>query len=278
MGGKESVMGVTFGKGAGKKSGTGGGQKAGGAPAAGGGKKNVPSFMKVGKAAQTALAQDTEKAAAKAAQADQTFRFWIPPETDTSITFLDGKLDEDGVLDAPIFHEHQLFLNQSWKNWFVCVAEQEPCPICESGDEAKLVAAFTIIDHSEFEGKKGTYKDTIKLFVCKRDTYKLLQKIAEKRGGLAGATFDVSRTSKNDASVGNVFDFTEKRTKKQLCEAYPSIADRMGPLDYEKEFPYLDAASLREMGFGSTPTGGEPHYSQHETTGGGDTSNYDDEL
>ncbi len=254
-------------------------KKGGTAAAPAQGDKNLPAWMKTGKAAQEAVKEEEKK------QADNQkdygmFRVWMKPGTDARYTFLDGMLDADGVLDAPLFYEHQLNLGGHWRNWFVCVGEQEICPICEGGSKPSLVAAFTVIDHTPFTKKDGTVvKFSKKLMVVKKDTLKVFQKMAEKRGGLKGCTFDVTRTSENDASVGNMFDFTDKITKKaDLIAKYGFPADfDFSPADYVKEFPYQSADELRKLGFGTSPVGGEAPLPEEPPASMGQT-NYDGEL
>ena len=224
-------------------------------------------FLLTGEAAGKAQAKETILAAQRKAQRENNvFRFWIPDGAETEITFLDGDLDADGVIDAPMFYEHQLKLAGSWQNWFVCLQTVgEPCPICEQGDQSKLVTVFTIIDHSSYKNKKDVMiKDTVKLFVCKQETIKHLQKLATKRGGLAGVTFDVSRAGDNAANVGNIFDFTEKRTLKELQKVYGGKDKTIVPCDYQKVIAYKSEGDLRDMGFGDSVVGSE--------------ANYDDEL
>lgn len=239
-------------------------------------KKAGASWMKTGKKAQEMANQEEEKVQQQMAEANRMRRFFLPAGADTKITFLDGKLDEDGVLDAPRYFEHNVFMGGKWTNWFVCTKEEEPCPVCEGGNEPKLVAVFTVIDHSEWKSPKTgvVYKDQRKLLVCKRNSFKVLQKKAEKQGGLAGCTFDVARTSDKDASIGNDFDFCEKRTKAQLIEAYPTLKDEMCKADYEKEIPYLTADELRKLGFGSMVVGAEAAAKEEVAA----TSSYADEL
>lgn len=235
-----------------------------------------PGWMKQGKAAQEALKQEDEKAQKKQEEMGKMWRYYLGAGKEGKITFLDGKLDADGVLDPIMFLEHQVYMNGSWRNWFGCTKEEEPCPICEGGNDSSLMAVFTIIDHSSYTAKNNiTYKDTRKLFVCKRNTFKMLQKKATKQGGLAGCTFDVSRTGEKDPSVGNDFDFVEKRGKAALIEAYPHLKDEMGPAKYEEEIPYYTAAQLREMGFGGKVIGNEKAPAEHAPA---NQSNLDDEL
>jgi len=226
-------------------------------------KGSKPAWAKTGKAAQKAFEKEEAKKEQQQEQSKRLRRHWMPKNTETQLTFLDGNLDDDGVLDAMVFHEHQVFMNGNWRNWFVCTQDQEPCPICEGGDNPSLVGVFTVIDHSEFEYNGKTYKNIRKLFVAKTQTMKQLQKIAAKRDGLAGATFDVSRTGDKSAGVGDMFDFTEKRSLAQLKKAYPDVTE-WGPANYEEEIIYKDADELRAIGFGTdsmigneTPLGDE---------------------
>lgn len=222
------------------------------------------SFLKKGKAAQ----QEMAKAQAKADEMakEKVFRFRIPTGANTSVTFLDGDLTDDGVLDIPMYHEHQIHMNGRWDNWFVCVQDEGSCPLCEGGDEPALVGALTIIDHSEWKDKKGNmHKDERKLFIAKFATIQMLQVLATKRGGLTGCTFDVYRSSeKRSPNVGTTFDFTEKHTPTGLKKKYKDDAT---PYDYEEVLTYLPADELRKMGFGVTGVGGEKPLDDSEGTG-----------
>lgn len=238
---------------------------------------SAPSWMKKGKAAQAMLEKEEAKVQKQMEDSNKMRRFYIPNGAETKITFLDGKMDKDDLLDAMCYLEHNIYINGSWKNWFPCTSETEPCPICEGDNEAKLVYVFTVIDHSEWKSEKTgkVYKDQRKLFVCKRNTFKMLQKKAAKHGGLAGCTFDVSRTGDKEASVGNDFDFVQKRNKAELIAAFPVLKDEMAAANYEIEIPYYTANELRESGFGklTTTIGNEP-----DMTSSSSVSNYDDDL
>lgn len=230
------------------------------------------SFVKRGKAAQVIADQEDKKAEMRSK--GSVFRFWLPADASTSITFLDGNL-VDGILDIPFYHEHQINMGGSWRNWFICTQDDEPCPICEGGAQASYVGAMTIIDHSEYTSKKDgqVKKDEVKLFVAKRETIKLLQKYAVKRGGLRGCTFDVSRVGDKSPGVGSSFDFTEKLTEAELNAKYkakgPKDIDRTKAVEYDKHLAaqYQPASELRKLGFGSSaspvgsesPAGGEDY-------------------
>lgn len=233
----------------------------------------TPSWMKTGKSAQELMAQEEKKIQAKQEQNNRMRRFFMKEGESARITFLDGKLNEDGVLDIPMFREHQLYLNGSWDNFITCTQLEEPCPVCEGGSEEKLIGVMTVIDHRSYTSKANgkTYTNQRKLYVVKRGTYKLLQTRATKQGGLAGCTFDVTRTGPKEAAVGNDFDFVEKRGKQALIDAYPNLKDEMFPANYNEEFPYYTAAELREAGFGgAAPVGSEKPV--------GEGKSYTDEL
>lgn len=209
------------------------------------------SYLKKGKSAKKEVAkaeaqQDLQKQ-------NTQYRFWLKEDAEAKITFLDGDLAEDGTIDAVVYHEHNMQINGRWGNTFVCIKEFEPCPLCEVAEDtgkgkAAFVAAFTIIDHRVYEDKDGKkHKDQLRLFVCKLDTYKLLQKIATKRKGLAGCTFDVSRTGDKSPNVGNMFDFVSKKAPALVMKKYKAEV-----LDYEKVIPYMDAKSLNKLGLGDT--------------------------
>lgn len=204
------------------------------------------SFLKTGSAAQEAIELEQKKIADKA---KEVRRFWMKPDHDVRITFLSGEFIDD-MLDAPMWYEHQIFKDGHWRNWPICVSESEPCPLCNAGFEARLVAGFTIINHDSFKLKNGTViKDQLQLLVCKQATFKLLQKLAAKKGGLVGATFEVSRSSNNVANVGDMFDFEGKSTLKELQAEYGSDDKIIKPFDFNDILIYRDAETLVKEGF-----------------------------
>lgn len=223
-------------------------------------KSGAVGWMKKGKAAHQAFQEEEAKAEKAKAEAGKLFRFWMPPDEERKITFLDGELDEEGMLDIPMFYEHRVRLNGDWKT-FVCVSEEEPCPICEKGDSrASLVGVMTVIDHTPYKIKSGpnagkTIKNSRKLFVATRQTIKKLAKKAAKQGGLAGCTFEVSRTSDKDPSVGSDFEFLERCTADELVAKYDLKEEDVSPADYSHEITYHSAEELVKLGVGKAMGG-----------------------
>ena len=221
------------------------------------------SWIKRGAAAKTAYAQEEAKAELRKQDAGKLWDFWMPEDSERQITFLDGKLDEDGMLECGMFHQHNIRINGSWER-FVCTVDQDetqPCPICESGDRPALVGVMTIIDHTEHVVQKGpnkgkVIKNTRKLFIAKNQTIKMLTKLAAKRGGLQGCTFDVARTGDKEASVGNQFDFVHKfENRAEIMAKYDLKEEDVMAADYEKEIRYRSPQELIELGVGKAHSG-----------------------
>lgn len=226
------------------------------------GKAIAPAWLKRGAAKKEALEKEEAMAIKRKEERGAVRRFWMREEEETSITFLDGDLDEHGLVDCPVWLEHTVRVAGKWDN-FCCVSEKEPCPICAMPKQYyTLVGGLTIIDHSKFEGRDGTvYQDQLKLFVAKQGSLSQLRKHAKANGGsLAGCTFEVSRTNDKAARVGDVFIFQEKHTLEYLQKKYGKpgeSAQAIVPLNYEEEVHYRTAEELKLFGFGSMAVGQE---------------------
>lgn len=243
------------------------------------------SFLKRGDAAHKAVAQADAITEARKAAALQggNDRFYMKNDTEKRITFLDGTLTPDNLLDTVIFNEHQVKRDNHWRNWYPCTEDidsSEPCPICEQGDGYRpaLVAVFTIIDHSAWKSGDGTvHQYEKKLYVCKREAFKLLQKLAVKRDGLAGCTFDVMRSGEKSFASGNHFDFIEKETLSNIQATFD--LDDVGAIDYEEAIPYYSPEQLRGLGF-SSASGSAPFASGNSQTKAAPPTavNYDSDI
>jgi hypothetical protein len=217
----------------------------------------ISAWMKKGANAKTAVAQAEAKVEAAKAEAGKLWRFWMPADSERMVTFLDGGIDDEGMLDIPVWNEHRVKVNGDWES-FVCVAEEEPCPGCESGDHrAGLVGALTILDHTPYTIKSGpnagkTKQDSRKLFVPTRQTMKILTSLAKKLpGGLAGRSFTVMRTGDKEPGVGNQFmwDNGPARSPQELAALYSLKAEECMPADYSHEITHRTAEELGELGW-----------------------------
>jgi hypothetical protein len=174
---------------------------------------------------------------------------------EAEITFLDGDLMSDGQLNMTSYYQHSVKVDGRWTD-FVCTQHEDTsqaCPICEGDSYPAMVGVFSVIDHRNYTNKQGNnVQDQVRLFVAKKHTLAQLQKIAVKRGGLAGARFDISRTDgEKTPNVGDLIDFSNKKPVKKILAKYKAEV-----VEYEKAIHYYTPEELREQGFGVVQEGG----------------------
>lgn len=167
----------------------------------------------------------------------RVIRFWLREGERAKVTFL----DDEGFF----YQEHHLKLRGRWGNFFTCPADFSECPICESGERASSVAAFTIIDHTPYVIRNGpnkgkTVQHTKKLLVVKRAAlHKLMdrkRKLA-KDGGLKLGVFELARFSAQECNTGEQFDYLGKRIPlDKLKTLAPKGVD---PDEWVKPFDYM---------------------------------------
>lgn len=241
------------------------------------------SFLKKGSESAALAQKEAVIAQARKDGYGKLWRFYLKTGESAKITFVDGDLDKDGNLTPVRFYEHNLYMNQEWNNFFLCPEQSNPdsgekCPICASGDSPKLVALFTVIDHRVAKSKKDPtkeFKDQKRLLAATPSTFEMFQKLAIKREGLAGVTFDVSRNNdKQSPSVGSLFDFDKKTPVEELKKLYTrsvtnpqtnvtSIETIFTVADYDAEITVRTGAELAKMGLGkpvamvSSPAGSQ---------------------
>lgn len=231
-----------------------------------------PSWMLKG--ADKKAAYDAEQAKSEAAKAGfgRAFRYSLGVNMKGRFTFLDGVLDEEGLLANPSLHEHTIKMNNRYHN-FACIGMDEPCPACEAGQKPALISLFTVIDHMPYTVPAGkpkagqVYVNQRKLFVAKKKTTAQLQFKATALGGLMGCTMASARLDTGDGKspgVGTDFEMVERLTLDQINAKYgvpgqPALV----PLNYETEIQSLTAAQMVALGFGKSLSG--PGYSQGST-------------
>ncbi len=181
-------------------------------------------------------------------------RYWLKLNTEGSVTIVDDdtkkmviKIEEGGKtqkvrIDLPfLYHEHQLYLDGNWFNYFTCRTPLDGnCPLCTSGDNPSQVAAYTIVDHNKWKDKQGKdHVDELKLFIFKTSvsTFKILEKASAKRKGLRGVRFDVGRYGDKSCNVGDSFDFDSKN----------DIPDDVVPFNYLDVLAPKTVAELKEV-------------------------------
>jgi len=254
------------------------------------------SWLKQGDASVAAAKQEAVEQQTRKEEQGKMFRFFIKQGEKCQITFIDGALNKDGFLVPPRYYEHSLQLNGKWGNTFVCPEKTAPhlhekCPICATGDTPSLISLFTILDHRSYVSQKGvTYKDTQKIFAAKPGTMEILNTIAIKRGGLAGCTFDVTRTGEKSPGVGTMFDFDGKELDLDVLRAKymrevvdpktnkPVMKTAFAPADYENEIVFKTGEQLAAMGFGVASVSGYGSNSQPQSGGTAEGTDYASQM
>lgn len=161
-------------------------------------------------------------------------RFWMPAEKSAKITFIDS--------EPFCIWEVNMNLNGSWRNWFTSLKSMgQECPLEEAGFRPYYAGFLTVIDHSVWTDSKGVeHKDNVKLYAAKVSTMKKLKRQIEKNGPLGGCQFDVYRSDKKSASVGDEFDFIGKiDVSSQFPEAKA--------FDYQNQLAPKSIAELRAI-------------------------------
>lgn len=142
-------------------------------------------------------------------------RWYLPAETTDHLTF---------VSDLPFtFKEHNLKLDGHWRNWFTCLGPG--CPLCKSGNDAYLAAAWLAVDHGSWTDNDGNeHKDEPRLFVAKARVAARLKKKRERTGTLSGTRWEVYRSGKMAPNTGDQFDHekTMSASERKRAKWWPS--------------------------------------------------------
>jgi hypothetical protein len=252
------------------------------------------NWLKQGQESQALAKQEEAAQQARKDAQGKLFQWFLKDKEDASCTFVDGDLSPEGFLLPPRYYEHTVKVGGQFQN-YVCPEQTDPagghkCPICEQGERPSLVALFTVIDHRSFKGKDDkVYTNTRKLLKAKPTSFELLNKLAIKRGGLAGCRFDVSRNGDKSAAIGSLFDFTEKNPVDDLKAKYTrTYKDKDGkehtvcdfePANYTEEIVFRGEDELRQLGFGKgAVSGGMSGFSGSNPGGNATATDYSKEL
>lgn len=209
-----------------------------------------------GVVAQNAVS--TEQTKANLAISQNQFRFYCDVGGEARVTFVDGELDQDGALAIPYWYEHRLMIGRMLE--VVCFETNPtlgPCPICLAGHKTQLVGGLTVINHTPHTIKNGANAGKIltnrrQMFVAPRTALETLQKLATKRGGLAGHCFDIYRKEKKDPRVGSIFDYVGALNQDQIN----GIGKDWTPFNWDEEIKLTETAEMTKFGNLAVPYGG----------------------
>jgi len=232
------------------------------AGASAGGK--APSWLLKGAAAQAVAKEHSDAADERKADRDKSWRFYLKPENEARLFFLNGDIvtegDNKGSFDIDFVEEHAVRPNGSKvPKFYVCISSTETCPLCESGNFASFVGLFAVIDTTVFVNKDGKkFQNKKKILAAKGQSIKKLAKKAQIAGGsLAGVVMDVSRSDSRSATVGDEFEIVGtfplealgKKVDPKNWEAVIAVPD------WAHELTYLSAAEQREKFHFDAPAG-----------------------
>jgi hypothetical protein len=182
-------------------------------------------------------------------------RFWLMPGKSAKVTFLDSV----GIY----FHEHELQVNGRWGNYFTCRKDFSECPLCDAGHRPTYVAAYSVIDHSEYTTKKGDVLKNQKKLLVLRPT--VMNKLARRRadqkdGDLTYYMFSFARDKKEECRTGEDIQLVKRITPKALLSIKPkdaNITDEewLKPFDYRKLFAPRSVEELRRLIGQAPPVG-----------------------
>lgn len=165
-------------------------------------------------------------------------RFWVPKGASKTIVFLDD--------EAFRFWEHNISIDGSWRNFFVCLKKnmQEDCPLCNTDNNPYFVGFYTVIDKTGYRDKSGKeHKNEKVLFPAKPQILEKLKKKSDQKKGLVGCVFEVTRGSgPKSSNVGDDFDFVEK---SELSTDFPDMD--ITPYKYEEIFKPMTSEQLMKV-------------------------------
>lgn len=165
-------------------------------------------------------------------------RVWIPQNTTIPVVFLDERFFT--------YPEHNWQANGHWRNWTTCIGKPNGCPMCLSGSYSKMVTAFTVLDMSKWQDKKGMWHyGEKKLLTMKIDQAKLLKDKMARWGGLKGKQVLISRKGQDDFATGS--DFELAMANGQLIIPNLSEFKDLKPFDYAEVLKPKAAGELQNL-------------------------------
>lgn len=233
----------------------------------------APSWMKRGAAAQSALAQEEQQREAARAAASKMRRLYVAPDSEVRVTFIAGDLvqggPQEGMLDVVYVQQHKVTMpGRKVPDYYVCVADEETCPLCESGNRPLYVGLFPVIDHSEWKDRRGNlHKHERRILAAKSTALKKLAKLAKKAdGSLAGCTVDISRTGSQSPTEGDDFDLVGQNSLEAIGRKIDNEnwQELVAEPDWTEELNYLPGEELAKLvglpaaagpGYGGASTG-----------------------
>lgn len=142
-------------------------------------------------------------------------RFWLPPEKDAKLLFLED--EPTGIW------EHGFQINGKWGHFEPCHTKNkisDRCPICDSGDKMfpSFIGFFSVINMTPWFTKKDKKEFNFQREVFaarmgskdKPGILKKLERMKQAEGRLRGCVYKTYRSGKKTESCGDEFTLAEK--------------------------------------------------------------------
>lgn len=161
-------------------------------------------------------------------------RLYLKTGSHATLVFLDN--------DGAFFWEHQLKVDDNWRNWFTCLRDFTDCPICSRTESKRYyVAAYTVLNLTGYKKRDGTQVQGVKqlLMVKSAQFDKLASKRQSAGGDLTMGCFKFARFADKESTIGSDWDFIKKVDPSQLEKYKPaeiSMEEWLKPFDYAKLF------------------------------------------
>lgn len=151
---------------------------------------------------------------------------------------------------------HQLEIGGSWRNFFTCVRDYKPCPVCEhvktlSSKSKSLVYCghYSIIRQGYTDAQGNVIKAQKMLLPAKKQMIDKVAELAIKykdKGGLVGLAVKLTRYD-GEPNCGGTLEVLKKI---DLAKQFPDIKD-FKPFDYRKVLAPPTEDELEALGFSS---------------------------
>lgn len=229
------------------------------------------SWYKKGSEAKQAL--DKAEALSKMLKEKSVPRFWLKPDTQADIVFI----DDDGFwCEVHTIKQGNQFIKAT------CSAGIRPCPLCliDKNRPAGIVF-FTVIDLRPYEKKDGTQVKYSKILLPARRTLaKQIFEFKEKYGSLRGLRFTLKRYTDKDASCGIIVGEAHRHPngKIKIYDLTKLGKDFAIPYDYEKVLAPLTEEELKAFGIFVPATLGDTPIEDLEETIDEEEDLQDEEL
>lgn len=165
--------------------------------------------------------------------------------------------------------EHNFKLGGSWRNWATCIqnVSDQGCPLCQararnsnlpiSSYDASVLTVVNMTGYTNRETGEPV-KNYRELLVIKGDTIQKFKNWDERKNGLRGCVYVVTRTGSKKESIGDDWDYTEKLSDAEMEKQF---GENAAPLDYSdllpiKSFDELSSIVSQITGEVSVTTGG----------------------